>query len=330
MKTCYTLISLFIFFLTLLYAEENEDEEKLYFIAQVEFSNAQWQTSHSAIPPQLLQYDLKITLNNQHVLERTSLNADQYPIRSFEVGDHVKISKESLFYNDLSQSRFLLVIMNKDIVLDFSGKNIIEPIFDYTDAYPVINPCVKQSKFKFSIKGYSFTLDYNNFSGIYRNMPFKILEEKIISLKNGLMQAHIKGINPFTSDEYNFLSDQFKKNTFIDDSSYAQILDISFNKMTEWTGEVWDGYDNRYLYLLTHEVTIQTTKGTFIFTYNSTAQLVFADCCVPPHYSENCDYEPRKFYEFSKDLMVGEQLLTFANDNKMIARVDTGLVIKLN
>jgi hypothetical protein len=339
----------FLFFFASLHAGE---EQALHSIVEAKISNAEWQTSRTGTPPKLLWYDLTVTLDNGQTIESKKINADLYPISSYELGETIKINKESLFYKNPNQSWYLIENMAKGQTLTFFGTSTIKPIYEYTDAFPLIilhekqveecqlhfsrpgdpyypNPgppgfsfkvCEYKKKLVLSLKGCTFTIDDNHFLGIYDYMPVKILEEKIISQDNGLQRVKIKGINPATFEIFEFLSDEYSQREFIEDSSFAQILKI---KTGEWTEEInwWD-------YRRWRTINVWTTKGFFQFSFSNTGDHGdVGDYWQLPFY-DNEDYSPKEGYDFYQALAIGKQLVIL--DEKSVGLPDGSLILHLD
>lgn len=293
---------------------------ELLQVQNVKITNAKWQTYDNGNPPVLLRYDVDITLSNDLHLKKTNVAPDQVPLSSFREGDIVIVRNTAFFYDNPSQSWYSLEHQHKRIVTNFFGNSLESPSYDYTEAYPIIGLHRLWGKtakgtdgwlLKFSLKGYYFTVEDNLFTGLYQKGSLVVLSEKP-SRDRDSNRVKISGFFKNSNKRFEFVSDPFTENNFIDNPNYVQVIEV------KETGNQWietkrypPGYAYGYYiyYKVVRTMTVYTNNGNYKIQYSNTAEDYIPDYGEYAPLHENLDFEPKEHWEFISSLSIGQQLV---------------------
>jgi len=232
------MLNLFIFFI-LMISSTLVESTQVQKITEFKTSNAKWNTPDDGSNPQLLKYDIQLTLDDGHLYNMTGVTDPQVK-NEYRVGDEIQVTREGFFLNDTSKSWFELENVKKGNKRVLYGKSRLQPVDSTEGVHPLLffirvipgdyyknqvfltEALVNKDKpilgdtLQFKLKNYYFSLPIKDklFHGFYALMPIEILHEEVSPPDSfGQQVCQMQILNPLTNETFNIISEPFSEAT---------------------------------------------------------------------------------------------------------------------
>lgn len=184
-------LTVLCFSFSLMADEKMNNVEEVIQIENIQISEAKWTHPSDGSAPQLLNYNILLTLNDKNIVSCSQINNLDYPIAMWKKGDVIEILREGFFtHSDQSWFHVRHIATDKEIDLIGNSRNkkIFINAFNDPDVHAVrridLHEEASQSFLHFEIEGTHYVLPiedakYHNF---YVGMPLKIVSKYSVEM----------------------------------------------------------------------------------------------------------------------------------------------------